>query len=630
MLLAQLIRRAGLEVPFIPIEEFFHPDRLVPSAERLTSDILDVGDLFEADIFTIEEFFREAFFSDEDVAIVDNLLLTGESSRRPLTSREVALIEKMLALTFTQLELMTRREKQLVFDFIKAVTPIRELFSFERADLIFALIKKFIEEKPFVKVEEEPLLRRLLPFPFEFIPLKFGEVPPGFEDIRRSLGKVVVDKPQISIPTMDDVIHIIPARFQDPAEVRARKRELAQRIARSPTPGWAQAVAGVLTTIDDTEDFLSTVVVIAALLVRIVPSLLRFLVPVISPLVFIVQLLTLGSIFGLAGTTVKGLKKKGIDMVKANPFAKGARRRAARVALLRRPGIGALVEGLQVSDSLFGVGISLGPIIGFGTDLIATGFRLAETLVGEAKDVLPIVRAEVIARRRVAVITLRSEKLLNRRIAMSLAAPIAATGSQELSLMEHIKILSGYRIMLDLAKRDMPNGIEPEFEEQLLELPIIPPSPRDPDTLAALAGVGVRPGAPSLWPLPGNPETITPAKMIEVVPSLATAALQRQVEENRDDPNVWVLMDLAEQIGRTAIDVLDGQDGQWQQTINPGVMNGLEALWREIVPTQGVPPAAIEAAVSDWVRAGEESGGVVAPYEAMKQIAVRHWGSIAG
>lgn len=629
MLMAQYLRRAGIDPGETPIERFLAPGIRRASLERLIADILTLGDFFFPGGFELEEFFREQYFSDRQVALVDNLFLTDDGRRRPLSALEVQVMERMLALTPNQIILMTRRESQVVFNMIKAVTPINRLFSQEHRGLILALVQKYVIDKPFILPSDEPIVRKVFPFPLDFIPLQFGEIPPGLEAFRRSLGKIVVEKPQISIPRLNDIIKLVPDRFLDPAEVRARTGRIAQALRTSPTPGIVQAIAGILTAIDDTEDLLSTIFVTGSIIVRMVPGLGRFIVPLLHPLFVAVGILELFSVFRFVTAGSKPLKKAAVDLVRANPFSTAARRRAFFRALKRRPGVGALIEALQVSNSLFGVGLSLGPIVGFATDIITTGSQAIAHFIAPP-DVAERMRAEF---GRAGFGTAGRIRAGPRAVAQAVriisGSPMLATMSQELPLEQHIRHLAAVRLALDVVEPFFHTDASLAITDLMLDVSCEPNSAMHATTRDICHEQGISVEGTCCFPVPGAPRRMTVPQMLEVYPPLISSALRRQVEEHEPSVELWTLLDLAEQVGRKIIDVLDQQEGQWERRINPDTMNSLEATWREIIPPQGTPRIALQAAIDDWVKAGEGAGGVVAPYEAMKQIAERHWGSIA-
>jgi len=165
-------------------------------------------------------------------------------------------------------------------------------------------------------------------------------------------------------------------RYNQVNEIIQNKRLRARRIAASPVPTWGKNIGSAMTFLDDVNDLLGTAGVVLRFAAHIFPRFAArfFLGPVgwlflAADLVGIIMTL-MGAAFALPATCLTR-KRYLEDLSYVNPFSKQARTRRARKMRRILPGKGEIIEGLQTTDQLFGIGICLGPIVGFVTDVIA-------------------------------------------------------------------------------------------------------------------------------------------------------------------------------------------------------------------------------------------------------------------
>jgi len=169
-------------------------------------------------------------------------------------------------------------------------------------------------------------------------------------------------------------------RYSQVTEIIENKRLTARRIAASPMPTIGKNIGSVMTSLDDANDLLGTVGVVLRFAAWLVPRFAKrfFLGPV-------GWLFLAADIFGLImtlfmsartfGATCITRKRHLEDMAGVNPFSKEARTARARKVRRVLPRKGEIIEGLQTTDQLFGIGICLGPVVGFVTDVIAGTVR---------------------------------------------------------------------------------------------------------------------------------------------------------------------------------------------------------------------------------------------------------------
>jgi len=208
----------------------------------------------------------------------------------------------------------------------------------------------------------------------------------------------------ITVPAFEDIIHIkrfkamtweeiqlwkarkydeIPAeRLADIREHKEVKRRKFVQMLASPEPRIVRAAGAILTSLDDLQDAVSTLACIGMLTAAIVGGTTAAVLA--GPLGWIVgasALLNLINPFSrIKGPKFKpytGMKAKkdAEDLTKKNPFSKKARARVAKKIKNFKVGTGNIIEALQVTDNIFGVGLCLGPIMGFAVSLISGAVR---------------------------------------------------------------------------------------------------------------------------------------------------------------------------------------------------------------------------------------------------------------
>lgn len=169
-------------------------------------------------------------------------------------------------------------------------------------------------------------------------------------------------------------------RYSEITDLIEDKRLRARRIAASPVPSTVQNIGSVMTFLDDVNDMLGTAGVVMRFAAKLTPRFARrfFLGPagwlfLAADIAGIIMSL-MQTAYALPATCLTR-KRYLEDLSGVNPFSKKAKTRRARKLRRILPGKGEIIEGLQTTDQLFGVGLCLGPIVGFGLDVISGTVR---------------------------------------------------------------------------------------------------------------------------------------------------------------------------------------------------------------------------------------------------------------
>ncbi|GAH89250.1 unnamed protein product, partial [marine sediment metagenome] len=194
-----------------------------------------------------------------------------------------------------------------------------------------------------------------------------------------------IDKPPTELEVAQykakDVDALGGFRYQEIKDHMAKKKESFLRMMGSPTPTWIQNIGTTMTLLDDTQDALSTLSVVCRIGAHLVPKAAAkaFMGPAGWALLA-------ADIANVAMTVMRSpltlIAGKG-DLSKAtttNPFCKEAKVSRARRLKKIKPSKGELIEGLQTTNQVFGIGLSLGPIVGAVIEAFTGPYRV---LAGE-------------------------------------------------------------------------------------------------------------------------------------------------------------------------------------------------------------------------------------------------------
>jgi len=199
---------------------------------------------------------------------------------------------------------------------------------------------------------------------------------------------------KINIPGFDDIIHWkLPTKIstEEMAAHRfAKKRglpsplnneQLKMMLARkyrflkalaSPTPKWLRNVGAIQNALDDAEDALVTTAVFGRWAAKLAPRLLGKTTSVFGWVLIGADILNLANLFTWLRFAGNPISCKNMDVGNKNPFHRKAALARARKMRRSWATVGEILEILQTTDQTFGVGISLGGIVGAATDVLST------------------------------------------------------------------------------------------------------------------------------------------------------------------------------------------------------------------------------------------------------------------
>jgi len=218
----------------------------------------------------------------------------------------------------------------------------------------------------------------------------------------------------ITIPGWDSVIRVGPRPQASPQEwaeyYRAlregrpanlpqnikdeitRLRLMREAMRTSNQPGWANAVGNIMTAIDNVQDLASTIATLGRLFLWAAPRIGARAAPIVGWVVLVGDLLNMMNFLGMVampfyaffcdgpknallagvpGAVLKGILCRQVWTTgRLNPFSRVGRAGRRIRSLGRLPSIGNLIEVAQVTDSLWGYGLSIGSIYGMAMEAL--------------------------------------------------------------------------------------------------------------------------------------------------------------------------------------------------------------------------------------------------------------------
>jgi len=167
------------------------------------------------------------------------------------------------------------------------------------------------------------------------------------------------------------------ARYEEINELKTEKKEAYRRMLDSPTPRLARNAASVLTFIDDINDTMGTIGVVARTAHHLINStFLKSLLRGVGGWAFTAAELT-SIMMALARNPIKARRLQHVvhGGLHGNPPSRKLRARVSQRFARHGIGHGEVIEALQVSNNMFGIGLSLGPIFSLLYDIPSGLYR---------------------------------------------------------------------------------------------------------------------------------------------------------------------------------------------------------------------------------------------------------------
>jgi hypothetical protein len=297
----------------------------------------------------------------------------------------------------------------------------------------------------------------------------------------------------------------------------AYKKQMFLGMLQSPEPAIARDAGAIITALDAAQQALIAATVIAKLAIKVAPELLKGLEGPAGWLLLGADILNLGDLYSQIGTAGKS-KKRGIEALQEkNPFSKQSyANRASRISR-EWPTIGEFIQIAHTADHMFGVGLSLGAIVGFQTQVVEAGMdQIAQFGANVAATIAYPSAAETIW-----------ADALSTLGALWASKDVALTAGPETLLLMGSQALSAIT----------PKWIKDDALERwkgLNQMEVEYPSPKYEPTIDDFKEFGIDPLAQLAWPLMDQ-DSASIDDLNDTYPGLITDNIQAWLLSNHDN-----------------------------------------------------------------------------------------------
>lgn len=376
-------------------------------------------------------------------------------------------------------------------------------------------------------------------------------------------------------------------------EDRKRQQDIAQDMLKSPTPALAKNFGVIMTALDDVQDFTTTVGVLSRILGRVFkPAELlaigAFTIGEYLNRLNIVNRLTGGEIARIC-RLVRELGKASVrTRVKADV--------AKRMKRLF-PSKGELIEILQTTDALFGVGISLGPLVGLAQDLFFGAFKGAPIRFREWK----ISDRERQGILKVLAPTYDPEAFFGpefeRDSGYAESAANVVMGAEYVDAETYLKALvASIQSGLSARGREVKKAVIDSWEI-ISGQKAAPKKKTTTETRLLLSGLGIDPYAIGEWPVEGLGASATLQEIMEAYSAQAQKVLQFWREKLGVSDKGLFLDACVKEISLHAAAMFCDDDGVITETLDPHTLIYIHALENNLNP----PPGTSNEKFTEWI-----------------------------
>lgn len=316
---------------------------------------------------------------------------------------------------------------------------------------------------------------------------------------------------------------ITPYRRAMIEEAKADKKRRYMMALGSPNPKIIRGIAAWSTMVDNAQDTLITAALVGRIGIKVFPKFAKRIAPAYGICATGADILNIMALFTLAPFAAKSLKRMHFGWSELNPFSKASKLRRAKKMLQWKPDFADIIQALQVSDSICGVGVCLGPIMGWAQDFIAGEVR---TAMGQKVTWSP-------GAQKMRVIT--------RFAAWNLFhMPILWTGGQVMTDEDHAATLwaalGAVRLMQPVF--DDPENLQ--FQEDPTTYQVRAPRQRDILSLEALQELGVDVEKTSVWPHTGTEWCQVSSIMDDCLPDVIDNLRSLLLRQNRTELGIAI------------------------------------------------------------------------------------------
>lgn len=412
-----------------------------------------------------------------------------------------------------------------------------------------------------------------------------------------------------------DLKNQIPSDRRD--EIRIEKQRKADRFVAmlaSPAPKILRSAGSVMVALDNAQDAIATAGVMGMIAGTVLgPAAAAMLAGPVGMLAGAAALMSMINPMSYMKWP-KGRTKKGKDMKRdlekfsdKNPFSKKARVKTAAKMKKFRPGFSNLVEALQVTQNIFGVGLCLGPIMGLVQDVLSGLVRQWGGAQVDYKMTPDKYRKEFehpSPPKPVKIIkepppTPKHVQNMMKDLKSFNAAFATPWKSDEL---EEAKLMIAANLALQVVTPYLADWNAFDQVEELADVLVDAPRPSDPLTIEAIQETGHTLDEVCNWPQNGE-RWITLGDLFDATAQQAAENLTHFAEANKNSELAYIAVQNAHDFALGAIEAIEGpgsvsvEYSRTERILLTILMNGWE------YPTD-ITPAQIQK-FEDWVEVHE-------------------------
>ena len=162
-----------------------------------------------------------------------------------------------------------------------------------------------------------------------------------------------------------------PKRFDELKTDKQKRKERYMAMLASPTPAVVQNAGSIMTAIDDAQDAVSTLAALGQIARSVAPKVLGKLLKGPTGLLLMTSdLMNMVQQTGQFCMAPMYGKKAGEELARGSPKNYKAKLKRRLNTSKKLPTQADWIQGLQATEQVFGVGISLGPIVGLMQDIV--------------------------------------------------------------------------------------------------------------------------------------------------------------------------------------------------------------------------------------------------------------------
>ena len=376
-------------------------------------------------------------------------------------------------------------------------------------------------------------------------------------------------------------------------EVGRRLKQLAMDILKSPTPALVKNFGVIMTALDDVQDFATTVGVVSRLLGRVFKPFDLLAIGSFTVGEFLNRLNILNRLTGGEISKLCRMLREMRNSSHKSRIKSDVDKRMKRLF----PSKGEALEILQTTDQLFGVGISLGPIVGLVQDLFFGAFkgspiRFKEWRISEREmQGLRTIFSPLYA------MAWEDQNRIDKDIKYGESAANVVIAAEHLTWQEYATGLVTYIQSSISARAKEVKKAAVDIWDIISGQKAAPKKKTKTETRLLLSGFGIDPYGPSDWPINGLGSLATIQDIQSAYEAQANKGLQFWRAKLGVSDEGLFLDACVKEISLHAASMFCAEDGVITESLDPHLLIYINALEAHLNP----PPDTSAQKFTEWI-----------------------------